>query len=153
MIPRKGKPRLYIDVDGVLFGFYGEPEEFQLRPGVSSFLRWANENFECRWLTSWFDKANALVRDTYFNLQFPVARWGSNKTEGIDFATDWYWIDDDNLGDEQRILDARECRDRFILVDAHGADALAVVRRQLELKLKHGRIKRIVADAVTELNR
>jgi len=47
------KPILYIDVDGVLFGLYGEPTAFQLRPGVNSFLTWADEMFVCKWLTCW----------------------------------------------------------------------------------------------------
>jgi hypothetical protein len=51
---------LYIDVDGVLFGRYGG--YLQLRPGVTNFLAWATENFECRWLTAWdADSLNRLM--------------------------------------------------------------------------------------------
>jgi len=44
------KPVLYLDVDGVLFGLYGDPEAFQLRPGVTSFLTWVHSQFQLCWL-------------------------------------------------------------------------------------------------------
>ena len=45
------KPILFHDIDGVLFGEY--EGEFQLRPGVKTWLKWVNEHFEVVWLTSW----------------------------------------------------------------------------------------------------
>lgn len=138
-IPRNvttGKPRLYIDVDGTILGLYGEPGEFQMRPGVNSFLRWADEHFECIWLTAWGERANALMRMCQFNREFPAARWEQSKTEGIDMSGEWFWIDDDLLDGERADLEEHEVLDRHILVPLRGADALAVVRRQLELRLR-----------------
>lgn len=45
------KPTLFHDIDGVLYGVYDE--EFQLRPGVKPWLKWAHEHFEVVWLTTW----------------------------------------------------------------------------------------------------
>src|SRR4249919_2123026 len=47
----KTKPILFHDIDGVLFGVYDE--EFQLRPGIKPWLKWAHENFDVVWLTAW----------------------------------------------------------------------------------------------------
>lgn len=38
------KPILFHDIDGLLFGEYDG--EFQLRPGVKTWLKWAHEHFE-----------------------------------------------------------------------------------------------------------
>jgi hypothetical protein len=38
------KPTLFHDIDGVLYGVYDE--EFQLRPGIKPWLKWAHENFD-----------------------------------------------------------------------------------------------------------
>jgi hypothetical protein len=137
------KPRLYIDVDGVILGLYGEPEEFQMRPAVNSFLRWADEHFECVWLTAWGARANALVRMCQFNREFPAAVWHRSKTEGIDFTGEWFWIDDDLLDGERVDLEEHAVLDRHIRVDLHGSDALVVVRRQLELRLRDLRLARV----------
>ena len=134
------KPRLYIDVDGVILGLYGEPEEFQMRPGVNSFLRWADQHFECIWLTAWGARANALVRMCQFNREFTAAPWSQSKTEGIDFTGEWFWIDDDLLDSERADLEEHEVLDRHIHVDLRGADALTVVRRLLELRLRDLRL-------------
>lgn len=134
------KPILYIDVDGVLFGLYGDPESFQLRPGVTSFLRWATERFECRWLTAWpQDRMEELMRRIYASqyLTIVYADWRPNsKTDGIDFsAAEWFWIEDGINESEEATLQARGCYDRFIYVDARGADELERVRQVLAAKL------------------
>ena len=57
-------PILFHDIDGVLFGEYAG--EFQLRPGVKSWLAWAHEHFQVIWLTSWeSDKIKALLHVLY----------------------------------------------------------------------------------------
>ncbi|TKB62952.1 MAG: hypothetical protein E8D48_06535 [Nitrospira sp.] len=57
-------PILFHDIDGVLFGDYAG--EFQLRPGVKSWLEWAHTHFEVIWLTSWeSDKIKRLLNVLY----------------------------------------------------------------------------------------
>ena len=54
-------PILLHDIDGVLFGDYAG--EFQLRPGVKTWLTCAHEHFEVIWLTSWdSEKIKTLLR-------------------------------------------------------------------------------------------
>lgn len=134
------KPTLYIDVDGVLFGLYGDPECFQLRPGVSSFLTWATKHFECKWLTCWPEKAlRELAKATYgfSGAPFPeYVEWGpGNKTDGIDYTREWFWIDDGPVGREMRDLADRGVRDRLIRVDGNGPDELERVRTVLQERL------------------
>lgn len=60
----KTAPTLFHDIDGVLFGDYAG--EFQLRPGVNSWLAWAHEHFEVIWLTSWeSEKIKTLLSVLY----------------------------------------------------------------------------------------
>ena len=101
-------PILFHDIDGVLFGEYDG--EFQLRPGVKTWLKWAHEHFEVVWLTSWSpEKIRTLLRVVYcekFLKDFPdppvqCADW-STFTSKVDWLSQaipklqgrqWYWID------------------------------------------------------------
>jgi hypothetical protein len=85
-----GNPILFHDIEGVLFGEYAG--EFQLRPGVKTWLKWAHEHFEVVFLTSWsHDKIRTLLSVVYSekflkNLPdppAPCANWTgySNKVE------------------------------------------------------------------------
>lgn len=57
-------PILFHDIDGVLFGDYAG--EFQLRPGVKTWLTWAHGHFEVIWLTSWdSEKIKTLLHVLY----------------------------------------------------------------------------------------
>lgn len=104
------KPILFHDIDGVLFGEYDG--EFQLRPGVKTWLKWAHEHYEVVWLTSWNpEKIKTLLSVLYCeqftkhlpNQQFQYANWMnySSKVVWLSEAIpklrgrEWLWIDDD----------------------------------------------------------
>lgn len=131
------KPVLYIDVDGVLFGEYCD--NFQLRPNVMGFLQWCIEHFDCRWLTCWsHDQLESLFHRIYADKVFKAikyVRWSrhgfNDKTVGIDFNADWYWIDDDLFPEEQMVLTYHRCLDRHIRVNPNGEYELQVVQAKL----------------------
>jgi len=143
------KPILYIDVDGVLFGLYGDPQAFQLRPGVSSFIQWAMKHFDCKWLTSWPKEALVKLYNSLYNfggdMLFPdYVDWRNcsrkqgvtdRKTAGIDWNAEWFWIDDGPVGVERMDLRSRNAWHRWIEVRYEGADELERVRAILTDKL------------------
>lgn len=48
------KPRLFLDVDGVVLAHYSLPGQspcFQMRPFLGSFVTWAHQYFDLYWLT------------------------------------------------------------------------------------------------------
>lgn len=102
------KPALYIDVDGVLIAPYHEGEYPQLRPNVVRFLQWAIKHFECRWLTAWTkDRLDTLlsclmVPDVARQIKEVKRTYGPHGKAGdIDYARNWYWIEDGLLAEER----------------------------------------------------
>jgi hypothetical protein len=141
------KPILFHDIDGVLFGEYDG--EFQLRPGVKTWLKWAHEHFEVVWLTSWApEKIKTLLRVVScdkFLLDFPdppvhCADWKqyASKPEWISQAVTklndrgWFWIDDDVRNYAKEIEELKLPKERCVQVSAKGAGALEEVRGELE---------------------
>lgn len=54
---KKKKPILYLGVDGVLLTYRAECDKnghAVVRPRVKEFLEYATRQFQCRWLTSWY---------------------------------------------------------------------------------------------------
>ena len=98
------KPILFHDIDGVLFGEYAG--DFQLRPGVTSWLRWVCEHFDLVWLTSWeIDRVHGLLRSLYLDDVIKSSTHGNwrnyaNKETWLREALPklngrpWFWIDD-----------------------------------------------------------
>lgn len=142
------KPILYIDLDGVVFGYYGDPACLQLRPGVRSFLTWACRNFECRILTGWGEKDyGELVRSQYLSmlpLKYVQKEW--HKADAVDMTEDFLWIEDRieacadryeaDCGHCHEVLNAAGQHHRFIYVDEMGEDNLIEVRAKLTLELE-----------------
>lgn len=134
------RPVLYIDVDGVLFGRYGEPETFQLRPGVSSFLIWCCANFRCRWLTAWSNgRIASLLADGYCSAALDIKHtcWGEAKSSVIDFDEPlWMWIEDGLMDRDRVVLEQHGCLDNYRYVNPDGADELLAVRDALAAYLR-----------------
>lgn len=61
------KPKLYLDVDGVLFMERRDrmTNEINLRPFVTNFLEWCHHNFDCSWITNWNYRARELSKMLY----------------------------------------------------------------------------------------
>jgi hypothetical protein len=147
------KPILFHDIDGVLFGEYGG--EFQLRPGVKTWLKWAHENFEVSWLTSRSHEKISELLNVVYSEKFmksspapPVrcADWATygSKVEWLSQAVpqlqgrEWFWIDDEVKYFEKEIEELKLPKERCIQVSAKGSEALTETRRsQKELRSCH----------------
>lgn len=143
-------PILFHDIDGVLFGDYAG--EFQLRPGVKSWLTWAHEHFEVIWLTSWeSDKIKTLLSVLYCERfhrlpdspPFHHANWSKceNKVvwlqQAVQKLTDreWFWIDDEIDTLAPAIQQAGIPLDRCIQSNPLGQDELLVLQSTLAARL------------------
>ena len=139
------KPTLFHDIDGVLFGVYDEV--FQLRPGVKPWLKWAHENFEVVWLTTWEpEKIKTLLSvvfaDKYLKVLpvIPVvcAEWKQCYSKAAWLhqmmsqrpELDWFWIDDDMSPKE--LENNQLPQERCVQVSPKGAGVLKELREELE---------------------
>jgi hypothetical protein len=146
----KPAPILFHDIDGVLFGEYGG--EFQLRPGVKTWLTWAHEHFEVIWLTSWeSDKIKTLLSLLYCEKfrslpdipPFRHANWTNceNKVVWLQQAVqklkdrEWFWIDDEIENVVPAIQQAGIPLDRCIQSNPLGQDELLVLQSTLTDRL------------------
>jgi hypothetical protein len=125
-------PLLYLDIDGVLLcrRHPGMFDGFELALGCLDFLEWATTRFQCRWLSMRcrsgfldgsrraFRAAGAPLddrRSAVMNLIEPAA-WRVEKTEPIDPASDFWWIDDNPSERDRDWLRAHNRQDRLIEV-------------------------------------
>jgi len=146
----KTVPILFHDIDGVLFGDYAG--EFQLRPGVKSWLAWAHEHFEVIWLTSWeSEKIKTLLKVLYCEKFRPDedppifhhANWTKleNKVVWVQQAVqklngrEWFWIDDDIGKFEPEIESAGIPFTRCIQANPAGQDELIIIQSVLARRL------------------
>lgn len=144
-------PILFHDIDGVLFGDYAG--EFQLRPGVKSWLGWAHGHFQVIWLTSWEpDKIKTLLHvlycERFHNLPeippFHHANWTNceNKVVWLEQAAqklksrEWFWIDDEIQDLMPAIQQAGLSLDRCIHSNPNGRDELLVLQATLVDRLE-----------------
>lgn len=147
----KTAPILFHDIDGVLFGDY--TGEFQLRPGVNSWLAWAHQHFEVIWLTSWeSEKIKTLLSVLYCGkyCSIPEARpfhhanWTNceNKVVWIQQAMhklngrEWYWIDDEIEMLAPAIEKAGLPLERCIRSNPLGQDELLIIQSTLAGRLE-----------------
>ena len=144
-------PILFHDIDGVLFGEYAG--EFQIRPGVKSWLAWAHEHFQVIWLTSWeSDKIKALLHVLYCERfhglpevpSFHHANWTNcqNKVIWLEQAVkklkdrEWFWIDDEIETWTPAIQHAGLSLDRCIQSNPEGRDELLRIQSTLVSRLE-----------------
>jgi hypothetical protein len=142
-------PLLYLDIDGVLLRrrHSGVFDAFEIAPGCLDFLEWATVISRCRWLSSrcrvgWlggarraFRHAGARLDDPRWQVldQIEQAVWNLRKTEAIDPASDFWWVDDDPTEMDRRWLRTHHREDRLIQVSSdRDPAALAVARSILE---------------------
>jgi hypothetical protein len=151
------KPRLYLDIDGVIYGHYGG--EWQIRPYAATLVKWAEQYFDIYWLsfnsrrvevvktiycpgeviTQWYTPAG---RDERGFPTFAPEDWhplaeraekliGINKTGG--FNGEWFLIEDTPpTTDQRKILEDLGCLHRWIVVPDTGSDVLLDVKTVLE---------------------
>ncbi|HKZ40494.1 MAG TPA: hypothetical protein VJ044_05995 [Candidatus Hodarchaeales archaeon] len=143
------KPVLYLDVDGVLIQFREDRTmlHYEHHKGgfpanrVGDFLKWADDNFEVRWLTCWCPsgqmhperktRLEAILWEDLPDWVNPMTWWGE-KTYGINFDEPrmWFWLDDETKHD--RPLMYERFRDRLIKTNS-SVDPNALIHSSLEV--------------------
>ncbi len=114
--------KLYLDIDGVLLSKDGTAAE-----GLVEFLSFVTSTFECYWLTTHCDGDSDQVF-LYLVGRVPAealssiervkpTRFGTLKTEGIDFTGPFYWLDDTVFESEQAVLRVNGAEESFLHVD------------------------------------
>ena len=134
----KESKRLFIDIDGVLFGEYDG--YYQLRPGVASFFVWAAGcGFQTEFLTCWsWPRVQTMLESLYIDrrsLKLGYRTWYNQKTDGIDPKENFWLIDDHLLPGEVSQLCAWGLEDRYLQVNRNGRDELVRIRSELEKRL------------------
>ncbi len=113
--------RLYLDIDGTLIR-RGVPAE-----GVSEFLAFATERFDCYWLST-HCQGDAKAVFLYLVGKLPeeavpylgkikATSWDTMKTEAIDFSLPFFWLDDNLFDAERRVLGEHGALDCHIRID------------------------------------
>ena len=123
--------KLYLDIDGVLL----TTKNTKAADGAIELVDFALSNFECYWLTTHCKDGNSSqvlkLLAQYFSddvveklKKVKPTKWDTLKTEGIDFESDFFWLDDYVFEAEKKVL-KKNCRlDNLILVDLNNKDEL-----------------------------
>ena len=142
---------LYLDIDGslILTTERHLASNCVVGLGCLEFLQFATKHFDCRWLTFHARKGftnnvsrvfrqaigvNALPAEWQIVIdQIKPAPWCRYKTDGIDFGSDFYWLDDAASDYDQQILAERNMSNRLIKAHLnHFASDLYRVREILD---------------------
>jgi hypothetical protein len=140
-------PLLYLDIDGVLLRrrHAGMFDAFEIAPYCVEFLEWATSRFQCRWASSrcragWpdgtrraFRHAGARLGDARWQVLHLIepALWTANKTEAIDPASDFWWLDDDPTEHDRNWIRMHRREDRLIPVSSDRDPAALSVARSI----------------------
>jgi hypothetical protein len=123
--------KLYLDIDGVLL----TARHTQAAPGVDDFVELIIQYFECYWLTTHCkgDSTHTLRYLSSFLKPATLEKlrqavrpttWDTLKTEAIDLASDFYWLDDQPFQAELAYLQAHGVADRLVVVDLNRPNEL-----------------------------
>ncbi len=120
---------LYFDIDGVLL-----TRHKQVPKGARELLDYATQNFNCFWLTTHCrtgaNRALEYLSEFYQEDDLlKVAKilptdWDDSKTEGLDWESDFLWLDDFVFKFEQIELEKRNRLDSLVLVNLDREDEL-----------------------------
>jgi hypothetical protein len=135
--------KLYLDIDGVLL----TAKHTQAAPGVAAFVDFITQHFACYWLTTHCkgDSTPALRYLSRFLQPATLEKlhqavqptiWDTLKTEAINVAADFYWLDDSPFNSEIAYLRAHGVADRLIVVNLSNANELPQLQQLLQSKLQ-----------------
>ena len=135
--------KLYLDIDGVLL----TAKHTQAAPGVDEFVDFITQHFDCYWLTTHCkgDSAPAihylarfLLPATLEKLRLAVqpTNWETLKTEAIDLASVFYWLDDQPFQSEIAYLQAHDVEDGLIVVNLSNTEELLRLQQLLSSRIR-----------------
>ncbi len=116
--------KLYLDIDGVLLTCKNK----SAAQGSEVFIDYILKHFDCYWLTTHCKVGDTSSVITYLSEYFSPnvikklklikpTYWNTLKTEGIDFASDFIWLDDYVFQAEKNVLLKQGYLNNFILVN------------------------------------
>jgi hypothetical protein len=125
------KKNIYLDIDGVILGKRNINDyEIILAKYAFEFLEFCTGSFNCFWLSTHSNKGRISDVIKYLvpyidgkviklvKLIKPL-RWQVFKTEAIDLASDFIWIDDELSWCERKILMENNVLDRWIYINTN----------------------------------
>ncbi|MDO1451962.1 hypothetical protein Q0590_37180 [Rhodocytophaga aerolata] len=129
--------KLYLDIDGVLL----TKRNTKSADSGAEFVEFVTRHFDCYWLTT-HCKGDAQTAVRYLSRYYDrdsldkltkvkATDWQTLKTEGIDFSSDFYWIDDAPFESERQQLIKNQVVDRLIIADLNRENELMKVKDQL----------------------
>jgi hypothetical protein len=132
--------KIYLDIDGVLLMKVGS-----LPADSMAFLQFLVDRFECYWLTT-HCKGDAKTAVRYLLRHYPQecegllnqilpTNWDAMKTEGIDFSSPFFWLDDQPFQSERNALAANNVQASLILVDLNRPGELQRIMAHLKNQL------------------
>jgi hypothetical protein len=145
--PRK----MYIDVDGVLVTWDRTHNCVELSRGFGRLMRFCKiHNIQPYWLTTWHKKPTTL--EGLNCLLWPVscqtmavpqiATYGEKgKTEGIDYESDFVWIEDGISPEDMKVLEDRGVADRFFWTEGLDPHCLTKFMEFTRKKMKLPKVK------------
>ena len=130
---------IYIDVDGVLL----TTSNIRAAKGSVDLLYFVLQNFDCYWLTTHCHDNDTTEVISYLSQFFypsvvekfkaiKPAAWNTLKTEGIDFDSDFIWLDDYPMQSERKELEQHGCLKNLIKVNLDNKDELFDVIQKLK---------------------
>ena len=125
------KRNIYIDIDGVILGKKNINDyEIILAKYAFEFLKYCSDNFNCFWLSTHSNKGKISDVVKYLipyaddkvielvKLIKPL-KWQVFKTEAIDLASDFIWIDDELSWCEKKILVDNTALNRWLYTNTN----------------------------------
>jgi hypothetical protein len=145
-----GKPKLFLDVDGVILAHYALPGQkpcFQMRPYVGSFISWASQHFDLFWLTCHGPDSTDLICKYNNVLQFNSLDDKNKAPETVRGITYCHWRDYSkeasdntslNLDKVQGIINVSSLSEDFLVIEDEYPcyDGYYLVHSQAKLKDK-----------------
>ena len=103
--------KIYLDIDGVLLDY----DNGGVADGAVELIEYVTKEFDCYWLTT-HCKGDPMTAVRYFQEYFPndtmeilkkvkATDWTDMKTEGIDFDSNFIWLDDYPFQAEMAVLE------------------------------------------------
>lgn len=136
--------KLYLDIDGVLL----TTRHSRVAQYAIELICYVTQHFDCYWLTTHCkgDVTNALHYLSFYFEQdcmkylkmIKPTSWDSLKTEAIDFGSDFYWLEDNPLQVEKRVLEQHGKLERLIEVNLENTCELENIMKRLK-KLPYDR--------------
>jgi len=131
--------KIYLDIDGVFL----TTSNIRAAKGAVDLLYFVLQNFDCYWLTTHCHDNDTTHVISFLSQYFypsvverfkaiKPAVWNTMKTEGIDFDSDFVWLDDYPMQGERKVLEQHGCLKNLIQVNLDNKDELFDVIQKLK---------------------